>query len=144
MYHYFIREYRKIIEKYYMTCKIKGSTLLYLHSIKSKGRVPLPNRMNFWNNSKWPLTPPPHFWKIMLQIFYNGYGYIYARRYEGQIVWNACTCLLQSVSCFDFSQYNCWKNIPWTLNLLFLYQFHAQKALFKVPKICNINFWIED
>ena len=27
---------------------------------------------------------------------------------------------------------------PWTLNLLFLYQFHAQKALFKVPKICNI------
>ena len=25
-----------------------------------------------------------------------------------------------------------------------LYQFHAQKALFKVPKICNINFWIEN
>ena len=24
----------------------------------------------------------------------------------------------------------------------FLYQFHAQKALFKVPKICKINFWI--
>ena len=44
----------------------------------------------------------------------------------------------------DFSQHNCWKNIPWTLNLLFLYQFHAQKALFKVPKICNINFWIEN
>ena len=99
--------------------------------------------MNFWKNSKRPLTPP-HFWKIMLQIFYNGYGCIYARRYEGQIVWNACTCLLQSVSCFDFSQYNCWKNIPWTLNLLFLYQFHAQKALFKVPKICNIIFEIEN
>ena len=48
--------------------------------------------------------------------------------------------------CFELSQYNCWKktNIPWTLNLLFLYQFHAQKALFKVPKICNINFWIEN
>ena len=30
--------------------------------------------------------PPPHFWKIMLQIFYNGYSCIYARRYEGQIV----------------------------------------------------------
>ena len=25
-----------------------------------------------------------------------------------------------------------------------LYQFHAQKALFKVPKICNIDFWIEN
>ena len=24
-----------------------------------------------------------------------------------------------------------------------LYQFHAQKALFKVPKTYNINFWIE-
>ena len=24
------------------------------------------------------------------------------------------------------------------------YQFHAQKVLFKVPKICNINFWIEN
>ena len=24
-----------------------------------------------------------------------------------------------------------------------LYRFHAQKALFKVPKICNIIFWIE-
>ena len=23
-----------------------------------------------------------------------------------------------------------------------LYQFHDQKALFKVPQICNINFWI--
>ena len=25
-----------------------------------------------------------------------------------------------------------------------LHQFHDQKALFKVPKICNINFWIEN
>ena len=25
-----------------------------------------------------------------------------------------------------------------------LNQFHAQKALFKVPKICHINFWIEN
>ena len=24
------------------------------------------------------------------------------------------------------------------------YQFHAQKALFKFPKICNIRFWIEN
>ena len=25
-----------------------------------------------------------------------------------------------------------------------MYHFNAQKALFKVPKICNINFWIEN
>ena len=31
-----------------------------------------------------------------------------------------------------------------TLKITLLYQFHAQKALFKVPKICNINFWIEN
>ena len=32
-----------------------------------------------------------------------------------------------------------------TLNpeITLLYQFHAVKALFKVPKICNINSWIE-
>ena len=83
-------------------------------------------------NGNWP---PLIFGKLCCNFFYNGYGCIYARRYEGQIVWNACTCLLQSVSYFDSSQYN-----PWTLNLLFLYQFHAQK----VPKICNIDFWIEN
>ena len=41
-------------------------------------------------------------------------------------------------------QYNCWKNIPWTpepWNYSSFYQFHAQKALFKAPKICNRNFW---
>ena len=48
---------------------------------RDKRRIPLPNRMIFWKNSKQPLTrPPPHFWKIMLQIFYKGYGRIYARR----------------------------------------------------------------
>ena len=30
---------------------------------------------------------PPHFRKIMLHFFNNGYGRIYARRYKGQIVW---------------------------------------------------------
>ena len=88
--------------------------------------------------------PLPHLWKLCCNFFYYGYGCIYARRYEVKIEWNAGSCLLQSGSCFDYSQYNCWKNIPWTLNLLFLYQIHAQKALFKVPKICNINFWIEN
>ena len=33
-------------------------------------------------------TPPspPHFWKIMLQIFYNGYGRIYAGRHRPDII----------------------------------------------------------
>ena len=31
------------------------------------GRIP--KRLNFWKNSKRPLTPPPHFWKIILQFF---------------------------------------------------------------------------
>ena len=49
--------------------------------MESKGRLPLPKRMNFRKSSKRPLTPP-HFWKVMLQIFYNGYGRIYARRHR--------------------------------------------------------------
>ena len=50
---------------------------------KYKGRMALPNRMNFRMNSKRPSTSAPHLQKIMLQIFYNGYGWIYARSYEG-------------------------------------------------------------
>ena len=47
------------------------------------GRVRLPHQMNFWKNSKRPsTTPPPHFWKIILQFFYDRYGCIYARRYD--------------------------------------------------------------
>ena len=37
---------------------------------KPKGRVWLPNQMDFWKNSKQPLTPFPHFWKILLQTFF--------------------------------------------------------------------------
>ena len=59
-------------------------------SISTKGRVVLPNCMNFRKNSNRPSTPP-HFQKIMLQISYDRYGCIYARRYDEQIVWNACT-----------------------------------------------------
>ena len=32
-------------------------------------------------NGRWP-PPLPHFWKIMLQIFYDGYGRIYARMHR--------------------------------------------------------------
>ena len=35
-------------------------------------------------------------------------------------------------------------NVLWLLENNLLYQFHAQKALFKVPKICNKKFWIEN
>ena len=34
----------------------------------SKGRMTSPKRMNFWKSSKRPLTPPPHFRKIMLRF----------------------------------------------------------------------------
>ena len=50
-------------------------------------------------------------------------------------------CLFQSVACFGVSQYNCWRK-KHTLNpkTILLYQ----KALFRVPKIYNIIFWIEN
>ena len=35
----------------------------------NKGRRPLPKLMNFRKSSKRPLTPPPHFRKVMLQFF---------------------------------------------------------------------------
>ena len=34
-------------------------------------------------------------------------------------------------------------NLVPSCEITILYQFYAQKVLFKVPKICNINFWIE-
>ena len=80
-------------------------------------RTSPPNVRTFWEGSRYQigwifgkipngLWPPPLiFGKSCFNFFYNGY----ARRYEGQIVWNVRTCLLQSVFCFDFSQYNCWK-----------------------------------
>ena len=53
-------------------------------------------------------------------------------------------CLLQSVSCFDFSQSNCLKKHTLNPEITLLHQFYAKKAVFKGPKICNINFWIEN
>ena len=51
------------------------------------------------------------------------------------------------VSYFDLSQYNLIKlSKKYTLNpeITILYQFHAQNALLKVPKICNINVVVGD
>ena len=46
--------------------------------------------MNFQKNR--PLTPPLHFRKMILQIFYNGFKVFKNwRQIEGQILWNACT-----------------------------------------------------
>ena len=40
----------------------------------------------------------------------------------------------------------CKRDLTLRLNpdITLLNQFHVQKALLKVPKICNINFWIEN
>ena len=38
--------------------------------VDGKGRV-WPIRMNLRKISKQPLTPPPHFWKIILQFFWE-------------------------------------------------------------------------
>ena len=52
---------------------------------------------------------------------------------------------IQSAFFKECSQYNFDKK-KHTVNpeITLLYQFHAQKALLEVPKICNINFWIEN
>ena len=36
-------------------------------------------------------TPPPSYSEDYIAIFYDRHGCIYARMYDGQIVWNACT-----------------------------------------------------
>ena len=45
--------------------------------------------------------------------------------------------ILQSVFCFDFSQYNCWKHIPWPLKLLFCINFTIKKPCLKFPKFAT-------
>ena len=44
-------------------------------------------------------------------------------------------CLLQSVSCFDLSRYNCWKNMSWTLKWLFCINFMLKKPCFKFQNL---------
>ena len=60
-----------------VTRPLSQPTFLY---ILSKGRIPLPNRMNFWKNSERPLTPS--FLEKYIANFYNGFGRIYARRHR--------------------------------------------------------------
>ena len=73
-------EQKRILWGYHHSVDFTGGIKDVLNNIKKttarlvkrdipNGRVALPNRMNFWKNSKRPLTPPPHFWKIILQFF---------------------------------------------------------------------------
>ena len=70
----------------------------WIHIIKTKfmlmlfnqGRVTLQIGWIFGNIPN-GLRPAPLSLENYIAIFYNGYGCIYARRYESQIVWNACT-----------------------------------------------------
>ena len=80
-------------------------------------------------------TPPPSFSEHYIAIVYDRYGCLYARRYEGQIVWTACTCLLQSVSCLDFSQYNCWKKHILNPEFTILYLYAIYGYISDRPKI---------
>ena len=104
------------------------------HVTKSDAKIPIRLR-----------PPPPHFRKIMLQFFYDRYGCIYERRYDGQIVWNACTLEPSSKwVLFWFFSIQLLKKRTLNPEITILYQFHDQKNLFNVPKICNIIFWIEN
>ena len=60
------------------------------------------------------------------------------------IDWLDYQSLLQCVSCFNFCSIQLLKKHTLNPEITILYQFHDQKALFKVPKISNINFWIEN
>ena len=82
----FLKLQNTVILKY-----LQHQLFFMLSASYHKGRVRLPNRMNFQKNSKRTSTPSPYFRKIMLQHFYDRYGCIYAWRYDGQIVWNTCT-----------------------------------------------------
>ena len=58
------------------------------------GKDPATKLDEFLEKFQTAFDPPLIFGRLCCKFFYNGYGSIYARRYEGQIVWNACTCLL--------------------------------------------------
>ena len=48
---------------------VAGMGSRYRLARRPKGSLSVPKRMNFRKRSKRPLTPPPHFRKIILQIF---------------------------------------------------------------------------
>ena len=125
--------------------------------------------------------PPPSFLENNVANYYDRYGCTYARRYDGQLVWNACTLfpeigtilrggggghlpfgtfpkihpirqrdpslrllwpLQPSSKCvlFWFFSIQLLKKHTQNPEITILYQFHAQKVLFKAPKMYNIKF----
>ena len=91
---------------------------------QNKGRVRLPNRMNFWKNSKRSLTPPPHFGKLCCNFFIMD---LVARRHRPD-----------SISKYQLISIQLLKK--YTLNpgiILLFINFMLKKTLYKVPKICN-------
>ena len=83
------------------------------------------------------LRPPLIFGKLYCNFFYNGYGciIIYARRYDGQIVWNACTwfpeiCVIHGNTKLLLKKHT--RNPEsWNYSLVSI---HAQKPCLKSPK----------
>ena len=64
----------------------------------------VPNRMIF-DKFQTVFDPlPPHFRKIMLQFFYNGYGRIYAKRYEAEVSENSRSREFSTRVSFIFSR----------------------------------------
>ena len=99
----------------------------------------------FLEQLKTAFDPPPSFLENYIAIFYDRYGCIYARRYDGQIVQGFRSAFFKVCLVLIFLNTIVGKK-KHILNpeITILYQFHAQKARFKVPKICNLNFWIEN
>ena len=52
------------------------------HAMAHLGKGPATKSDDFLEKFQMAFDPLPHFWKIMLQLFCNGYGRIYARRHR--------------------------------------------------------------
>ena len=68
----------------------------------------------------------------------------YASSYEGQIVQGFRSAFFKVCLVLIFLNKIVEKKHALNPEITIVYQFHDQKALFTVPKICNINFWIEN
>ena len=53
----------------------------------SKGRMATPKWMNFRKISKRPLTPPPHFWKVIAHFFYQFHAHKALSRICNKNLW---------------------------------------------------------
>ena len=101
---------------------------IFMYGRDTEGRVWLPNRMNFRKKSKRPWPPPPSFSENYIAIFFIMDMVAYMQRSDSM------KCLLKSVSCFYFSQYNCWKTYPEPWIYSFCTNFMLKKPCLKFPK----------